>query len=119
MTERKTPAQLADDAAEAIRALNHLTRVSQADWEYPGDAYSVVGNLRDLAQRLPQLFQQIGQLIEHLADEDHIRSDKGGNGATEVSAALDALNRAYEDALTMEAALDGAHSALGPLAWKA
>jgi hypothetical protein len=42
----KTPAQLADSAAEAIRALNHETMSSRADWEYPGDAYSTVASRR-------------------------------------------------------------------------
>ncbi|WP_055526605.1 hypothetical protein [Streptomyces graminilatus] len=114
----KTPAQLADDAAEAIRALNHATMSTRPGWEFPADAYSVVGNLRELAQRLPQLYGQIGVFIQRLAADDHIRSDKGGDGADEVTAAYDALMRAQDDAVTMEAALDGAHSALSPLAYK-
>ena len=42
----KTPAQLADDAAEAIRGLIHATMSTRPGWEYPADAYSVVGNRR-------------------------------------------------------------------------
>lgn len=118
MTEPKTPAQLADDAAEAIRALNHVTMSTRPGWEFPADAYSVVGNLRELAQRLPQLLQQTEVFLQRLADGDHIRSDRGGNGATEVNAALDGLDRAREDAVTMTAALDTVHSALSPLAYQ-
>lgn len=114
----KTPAQLADDAAEAIRALNHATMSTRDGWEFPSDAYSVIGNLRELAQRLPQVLQQTETFIERLAEGDHIRSDRGGNGATEVIVACDAIERAREDAVKMGAALDTVHSALSPLAYQ-
>lgn len=114
----KTPAQLADDAAQAIRALNHVTMSTRDGWEFPSDAYSVIGNLRELAQYLPQLLQQTEVFLQRLTDGDHIRSDRGGNGAAEVNAALDGLDRAREDAVTMEAALDTVHSALSPLAYQ-
>lgn len=118
MTDAKTPAQLADDAAEAIRALNHATMSGRPGWEFPADAYDVIGNLREMAQRLPQLLQQAETFLQRLADGDHIRSDRGGNGAAEVNAARDAIDRARDDALSMEAALDTAHSALSPLAYQ-
>lgn len=118
MTGPKTPAQLAHDAAEAIRALNHATISTRDGWQFPADAYSVVGNLRELAQRLPQLLLQTEELLQRLAEGDHIRSDRGGNGAAEVNAALNNLDRAREEALIMEAALATAHSALSPLAYQ-
>lgn len=118
MTEPKTPAQLADDAAEAIRALNHATQSSRPGWEFPADAYSVVGELGTLVMRLPQLLQQVEAHIQRLSDADHIRSDRGGDGAEEVTAARDALGRASTDAVSMQAALDTAHSALSPLAYQ-
>lgn len=117
MTEPKTPAELADTAAEAIRALNHATMSTRPGWEYPADAYSVVGNLLAMVQRLPQLLEQTGAHIEALAGGNHIRSTRGGNGAEEVAAALDALSRVSADAVAMAAALDTAHSALSPLAY--
>lgn len=118
MTEPKTPAQLADDAAEAVRSANHATMSTRPGWEFPADAYSVVGNLLEMVQRLPQLLEQTGVHVQRLADGDHVRSDRGGNGAAEVAAALDALNRASTDALSLAAALDTAHSALSPLAYQ-
>jgi hypothetical protein len=114
----KTPAQLADDAAEAIRALNRLTRTAGPGWEYPADAYDVVGNLLPAIQRLPQLFDQVARHIQRLADENHLRSTRGLTVTTAVSAALDALGRAGQDAAQMAAALDTAHSALSPLAYQ-
>ncbi len=117
-TDPKTPAQLADDAAEAIRSANHATMSIRPGWEFPADAYSVVGNLLVMVQRLPQLLEQVEVFTQHLADGDHIRSDRGGNGAEEVAAALDALSRASTDAVAMAASLDTAHSALSPLAYQ-
>jgi hypothetical protein len=120
VTEAKTPAQLADEAAEAIRSANHVTlSAGPADgWEFPSDAYEVIGHLVALVQRLPQLLAQTGAHVQRLADGDHVRSDRGGNGAEEVAAALDAIGRASTDAVAMAAALSTAHSALSPLAYK-
>lgn len=118
MPEPLTPAQLGDAAAEAIRSLNHATQSTRPGWEYPADAYSVVGELRTMTQRLPQLLGQVDQFLHALADGDHIRSDRGGDGATEVAAVRDGLNRAAADAEALTAALDTVHSALNPLGWK-
>jgi hypothetical protein len=120
MTDPKTPAQLADDAAEAVRSANHATLSAgpALGWEFPSDAYDVIGNLLAMVQRLPQLLEQTGAHVQRLATADHVRSDRGGNGADEVAAALDAIGRASDDAVSMAAALDTAHSALSPLAYQ-
>lgn len=118
VTDPKAPSELADAAAEAVRALNHATQSTRPGWEYPSDAYDVVGDLLTMTHRLPQLLEQVDAHIRRLAGGDHIRSDRGGNGADEVAAALDGLARASEDAVTMAAALDTVHGALSPLAWK-
>ena len=56
----RPPAQWADDAAEAIRSLNHATATTHADGGYgwPGDVDAVLGSLTLLAQRLPQACHQ-------------------------------------------------------------
>lgn len=114
---QQTPAQHADAAAEHIRALNHATQSPQADWEYPGDAYSVVANLSQLAMRLPQAVQQIRQHIETLNAEGHLRSDKDTLD-TDVAATLGGLDDAQAAAEQLYAALDRAHQGLGPIAYK-
>ncbi|NED60209.1 hypothetical protein G3I15_04625, partial [Streptomyces sp. SID10244] len=76
-TEPKTPAQLADDAAEAIRALNHATLSGRPGWEYPADAYSVVGNLGTLVMRLPQVLEQLTEFVEQLHADGHVKADGG------------------------------------------
>lgn len=118
MSAHKTPADLADAAAEAVRALNHVTHLTQSGWEYPADAYSVIGGLREVVQHLPQLYGQIADLLQTLADGDHIRSDQGDSGADNVVTACDGLARATGDAEAMCAALDTVHAALSPLAYK-
>lgn len=115
-----TPARYADDAAEAIRALNHATLRpgTGLDWEYPGDAYDVVGHLVAMAERLPQALGQISALVECLATTGHIRSDKGGDGAAEVAAVLAGLHSAGSYAEVLGNDLNDVHSALSPLAYK-
>jgi hypothetical protein len=116
--DAKTPAELADVAAEAIRSANHATLTTPAlGWEFPSDAYDVVGRLLTMVQRLPQLLEQAGAHVQRLADTGYVRSDRGGDGAEEVAAALDALGRAGTDAVAMAAALGTAHGALSPLAY--
>ncbi|MFD3719892.1 hypothetical protein [Streptomyces sp. NPDC058674] len=121
MADLKTTLDLADEAAKAIRALHGITRQSQSDpdWQHPGDAWAVVGSLRELSQHLPQLYGQIGAFVQQLATEGHLRSEDGGDGAADVVAALAALQRAQGGAETMAGALDTTHSALSHLLWKA
>ncbi|MFE5125483.1 hypothetical protein [Streptomyces sp. NPDC056669] len=118
MTRRTmTPVALSDAAAEAIRELNHLTRIRQADWEYPGDAYSTVANLALLVQRLPQALEQIQTFITELHDGGHLVSDRGRHIDDEVAAVKAGLTWAADDAHTLAERLDQAHSALSPLGY--
>jgi len=61
------PVDAAEHAAEALRTVNHLTIAAPAPrtpgWEDVGDLYRVLGELRVLADRLPQA---CGQLARHL-----------------------------------------------------
>ncbi|WP_052411139.1 hypothetical protein [Streptomyces sp. NRRL S-118] len=113
----KTPAQLAATADDAIRALNHATLGRQADWEYPGDAYDVVGNLAHMAGMLPQAIEQIAQLLKRLEGEDHLKSDRGSLDA-DLAAAYDGLTIAAGAAETLRGALDRAQNGLGAVAYK-
>ncbi|MGW2866424.1 hypothetical protein [Streptomyces sp. NPDC001205] len=116
MTDQ-TPAQIADDAAEAIRALNHLTRSTGPDWEYPGDAYSVVGNLSTLVMRLPQLLEQITRHIQQLEDGGHLKSDRHQLDA-DLAATYEGLGIAAEVSETLRRALDRAQGGLASIAYK-
>lgn len=118
MTNSKTPDQLANDAAEAIRGLNHTTLSANLGWKYPGDAYQVVGGLNQMARGLGQALDQIAQHIERLSESGHISHDHGGAGTKEVATALEGLEWARVDADALVSRLVTVHSALARLAWK-
>jgi hypothetical protein len=112
--DTSTPAQLAADAAEAVRALNHATLDAppRLGWEFPSDAYSTVAGLSLAAMTMPQAFDQIGALIEAL--DGSLTSSKGPVD-DDVIAVYAALADATDAARTLHQALTRAHSALSPL----
>ena len=113
--EALTVPQLADDAAEAIRAINHATGTLQ----YPGDIYSTVANLKTLAQRLPQTCQQLAGRLTQLGHDGHLRIDPGrGDLSDAQNQAYAALYDAVVAAEAVEQALDRAHTALGPIGYQ-
>jgi hypothetical protein len=59
VTAQGSPAALAADAAEAVRALNHATLPGSGGLAFPADAYDVTGALSLLASRLPQALAQL------------------------------------------------------------
>lgn len=117
MTEPKTPAQLADDAAEAVRALNHATLSTRDGWEFPADAYSVVGNLGTLVMRLPQALEQLTEFIDQLHADGHVRAD-GGDTRDRMIALRAGTVGAVDAAEKLRSALDEMHAALSPLAYQ-
>lgn len=62
------PPAVANSAAEAIRALNHLTMLPLEDgrpgWEDASDLFQVVAELESMAFRLPQLFRQLAKRLD-------------------------------------------------------
>ena len=63
--------QLADDAAEAIRGLNHLTR-DDGSLRYPSEVYAALGSLSQMLAMLPQAMQQMDALIEGWVAAGHV-----------------------------------------------
>ena len=117
MTEPRTPAQLADEAADAIRALNHATLSARDGWQYLGDAYSTVAGLARTVGMIPQALDQIGALIEQLDIGGKLRSDKDTLG-TDLDNTYGGLADANDAAKKLYEALDRAHQALGSVAYK-
>lgn len=114
-TGPKTPDQLSDDAAEAVRSLNHATLQRPAlGWEWPDEAYSTVGNLARMADKLPQALGQVESLIGSLEDAGRLRGD---NGPDDLAQRLvdfhGAVGAAVQHAMSLRAALGLAHQALG------
>lgn len=108
--------QLADVAAESIRALNYATRGDDG-LHYPGDAYALIGTLGTLAERLPQLCEQISAYLERAwfagQLEETPDGPRQGDARLAVADAIDALTRATNDATAMRAALGNAQAAIG------
>lgn len=118
MPEPKTPAQLASDAAEAIRALNHATlSLGDLDWEYPSNAYSVIGALERAAGYLPQTLKQVRRLLDDLYAGGRVGTTTG-TPAQKLVEATDALDEASSLAAQLNAALQRAHSATSPLTYE-
>lgn len=119
-TEPQTPAQLADAAAEAVRALNHATLSRKAaGWEYPGDAYSAVAGLSALAMMLPQALGQLEGFVGALGDADRLQSDKGpGDLPGRLTEFHDVMGEASRQARALYVALNQAHQLLGPVAYR-
>ncbi|MBT2509658.1 hypothetical protein J7I98_28055 [Streptomyces sp. ISL-98] len=109
------PKDLAAQAAEAIRNLNHATQSTKGELTYPGDAYKTVASLKLLTQRLPQSFEQLAGFLEVLATgavtadygapDDHLAEARSGLGSAAIIAE------------TLAGHLDRAHSALAPLGY--
>lgn len=76
-----TPAGAAEAAADALRLLNHLTLAAPATgvpgWEDVGDVYRVLGELRVVADRLPQICNQIVSSLQRLGDRSPWHADDG------------------------------------------
>jgi hypothetical protein len=110
--------RLSAEAAEAIRQINRHTLGGQS-LPYPGDAYSTIASLLDLALRLGQTFDQIQLAVDNLHRKGHLRTD--GSGPT-LDEALRSLNRGLATAggaaATMANGLNDAHTALGPIAYQ-
>jgi hypothetical protein len=66
----------AEAAAEAIRAINHVT-LHDAALPYPSDAYRLIGELSTLAERLPQALQQTAQRISRWQQAAELGIDPG------------------------------------------
>lgn len=74
-----TPSGAAETAAEALRTLNHLTLAAPSPgvpgWEDVGDIYRLLGDLRVVADRLPQVYDQVTTALERLGERRDWRAD--------------------------------------------
>jgi hypothetical protein len=93
-------------AAEAVRALNHAT-INPGAYSYPGDVYSVIGELQTLAQRLPQALGQAADALEAMDDAGTVVDveDPDRTPATVVAVAESLANAAgHADSIARELA---------------
>ena len=111
----------ASTAAEAIRALNHLTANHAGDQGIrdPGDLYATLGGLTALVQRLDQTTTQLGGWAANAARQGRIATpaapDPRGALADAVGAMGDALQQAADSLRTAAGHLNTAWAASGQL----
>jgi hypothetical protein len=110
-----TPAGLAGQAAEAVRALNHATLSGAGGLEHPADAYEVTGQLAVLAARLPQALAQLLAFLAEQAAAGAITVVAGqhqGDAAAMLTAVTAGLDAAAASARRLHQALDAAQNHL-------
>ena len=115
MTGPVSPAELAGQAAEAVRALNHATLPGADGLANPADAYEVTGQLSLLAARLPQALAQILAFLGEKAAAGRITVVAGqhaGDPAAMPTAVTSDLDAAVASARRLHQALDAAQNHL-------
>ncbi len=116
-----TPSGAAEEAAEAVRALNHLTVAAPSPgvpgWEDVGDVYRVLGEVRLLVDRLPQVCDQLTTGLHRLGDREDWLTDDGTDDHPDnvVAAAVERLHVAGCVAEDLSRRLQQAHCAVAHL----
>jgi hypothetical protein len=112
MTATQSAAQAADQAAEAIRALNYATLPHEGapGLEYPGDAYMVIASLKTAVERMPQLFAQLTGWLTEQEAAGKVGHDSGGEAREYVAQVGYWLGAATGEATQLAAALGKAHN---------
>lgn len=113
----RTPAELADDAAEAIRSLNHVT-IHRDAYHEPADINSAVSRLEALAYTLPQALTQTARILQAMDQDPGIRIDSGANSAEKVAEAVQEMQRAQQAFQAAGEALSRANQRLSTMGWR-
>lgn len=108
--------EAADAAAEAVRALNHLT---PHGLDNPGDVYVVLGALATMVHRLPQACVQLANFLHAEATDGRVADyalTPAGDPHAAVCAASRQLGVAVGLAQQLAVAIDKAQQACAGLA---
>lgn len=106
--------RLAEQAAEAVRELNHRTRDPRV-LTGPAQLYRLVGELALVAGRFPQLLDQLYRWLAAEHDEGRVRVDNGGDPGPVIAAAGARLADAGDAAHDLARVLDAARQHLARL----
>ncbi|GAA1772171.1 hypothetical protein [Agromyces humatus] len=111
MTDDEIPTAVAraDDAYEAVRALNHATLATTLPAPV---VYDVLGNLKGVGHMLPQALNQMARGLGKSLEEYDVYEDGGGDPVQSVAAAVDHLTEAARLAAALGVALEAAQSAI-------
>jgi hypothetical protein len=117
-TDADQAIESAEQAAEAVRTLTHLTRRPDSLTD-PADTYLLLAALTVLAQRLPQLLKQIRHRLDTDLDPARLRVDDWApvrRPAALLDAASSDLHRAGDLAHRLGVALDHVQQAIAHIA---
>lgn len=118
-TEDITLAELADQAAQVVRLLNHRTHPGISGLADPADAAEITAALATMTARLPQLLGQLVGWLEHEHRHGRLRVDDltpQPDTAQTVHAVTDTLQHATRYLQRVAAELDSAHQHAAHLA---
>lgn len=93
-----TTREVAAEAVEAVRALNHLT-ADAGELAGPGEVCEVVGRLAMMGHELPQLYEQLARFLVAQREDGQIVQGTGDDPEgllLEVSEGLTAAGRAAD-----------------------
>jgi hypothetical protein len=108
-----TMREIADQAAEAVRALSDLT--AGGGFGRLDDARGVIASLERLGQDLPQVCEQLARILVVQREEGQLAAGEGQDLDFWVVEAVEALAAAGRAADMMTAALDQAGKTTGEL----
>lgn len=109
-----TPREIASQAAEAIRALNHLA-AGGGELTSPDEVRDIIASLGLMGQGLPQLCEQLARFLVAQDEDGQVAHDSGQDPGLSVTEVIEALTAAGQAADMMTAALDEAHNASAEL----
>jgi hypothetical protein len=109
-----TPAEIASQAAHAIRVLNDLTH-GGGELSNSGDVRAIVASLELIGQGLPQLYEQLARFLVIQHEDGQLAHEDGQDPDHSVTEVIEALTAAGQAADMMTAALEEAHQASAEL----
>ncbi len=105
-----TPAEIATQAAHAIRVLNDLTH-GGGELSNSDDVRAIVASLELIGQGLPQLYEQLARFLVIQHEDGHLAHEDGQDPDDSVTEIIEALTAAGQAADMMTAALGEARRA--------
>jgi hypothetical protein len=111
------PARHIDSAVQAIRQFNHASRSAGPEWQRPGDTYSAIGALSQLAGMLPQALEQSIRPVTRTHEDGRLAIDGDGDPQAAVRYLRDALAAAVKAAADVEFAVGQMHIETSPMSY--
>ncbi|GAA3632849.1 hypothetical protein GCM10022223_58960 [Kineosporia mesophila] len=102
----KTPDQYADDAAEAVRSLNHATLRTAGGYVWPADVDAVIAHLTTAVAGSEQALRQGYGWLARAAKTGAVGHDAGADVAGEMAVLRTATGEAIEQVQVLTARLN-------------